>query len=210
MALAGLWTISAGNDENYSKREKIAIKGLPSAFLIVAGYVASGLLNRELVAYHEAGHTLALVYYPEHNVLDRVSINPFLSTGEVLAAPARDNKFVSDAQLFNRIICAVSGEIAEIERYGSQHKPVERTLSFDKAGAEMSARMLLKGRATDNAIKEVISEAKEISRSLLCEKRNELDALAEALLERKRLNRTEIYDVLQKEDPLNTVTDSSP
>ncbi len=67
----------------------------------------------KLTAFHESGHTLAVVYTPETNPLHKVTILPRGNTGGVTFMLPRDEQFETREMILADIDVAMGGRVAE-------------------------------------------------------------------------------------------------
>jgi cell division protease FtsH len=85
---------------------------------ILLGVARSGLVDpkeREVVAYHEAGHALAAHFTPGSDPLRKVSVVPRGSAGGVtIQMPAEDRGLYSRAYLLGRLVGMLGGRAAEV------------------------------------------------------------------------------------------------
>ncbi len=89
---------------------------------ILLGVARKGLVNpkeREVVAYHEAGHALAAHFTPGSDPLRKVSIVPRGSAGGVtIQMPEEDRGLYSRTYLLGRLVGMLGGRAAEVVAFG--------------------------------------------------------------------------------------------
>jgi cell division protease FtsH len=91
---------------------------------VVTGLERKGRLmnprEKEIVAYHECGHSLVAVMTPGADPVHRVSIIPrgFGSLGHTLQLPTEDRYLISHSDLLARIVVSLGGRAAEALVYG--------------------------------------------------------------------------------------------
>ena len=78
--------------------------------------------EKEMTAYHEAGHALVAMHVPEHDPLHKVTIIPRgRALGVTMSLPERDKYSYSNLELKARIAMAFGGRVAEELIYGAEH-----------------------------------------------------------------------------------------
>jgi cell division protease FtsH len=78
--------------------------------------------EKELTAYHEAGHALVAMYVPEHDPLHKVTIIPRgRALGLTFYLPESDRLSVSQKQLSSRVATAFGGRVAEEVIFGLEN-----------------------------------------------------------------------------------------
>src|SRR5690606_25839413 len=89
---------------------------------ILLGVARSGLVNpkeREVVAYHEAGHALAAHFTPGSDPLRKVSIVPRGSAGGVIIQMSEEDRgLYSRTYLLGRLVGMLGGRAAEVVAFG--------------------------------------------------------------------------------------------
>lgn len=173
--------------------------------------------EREITAYHEAGHALATLLLDPESRLSRVSIIPSTkgAAGYSMAVPP-DRMLLSFAQVEAHIGIALAGRAAEEVVFGSASVTTGAANDLAKA-TELAARMCLEwgmdseaglavrrmlspygasgGEAT---VRARLDKIYGMTRALLDEKRTALVALAEALLEKEWLDGDEAEAIARK------------
>ncbi|MCP4327778.1 MAG: ATP-dependent metallopeptidase FtsH/Yme1/Tma family protein [Alphaproteobacteria bacterium] len=78
--------------------------------------------EKEMTAYHEAGHALVAVYTPSHDPLHKVTIIPRgRALGVTMSLPERDKYALSKRELEAKIAMAFGGRVAEELIYGPEN-----------------------------------------------------------------------------------------
>ena len=110
---------------------------------ILLGTTRSGLMNpkeREVVAYHEAGHALVAHFTPGADPLRKVSIVPRgRALGVTVQTPEEDRHNYSRTYLLGRLAMLLGGRAAEITVYDEVTTGAENDL---KEAASLSRRMV--------------------------------------------------------------------
>lgn len=178
--------------------------------------IAEGEL--EVIAWHEAGHALAAELCPTHATTQRVTILSRGDTGGLALYGNQDRALTSQQQLHERMVVAMAGRASEQIRFGMissgaandleivngmARDAIERLGFSPRVGQIISvagARQVpLSGQtrqAIDEEIGRLVDDAYADAVALLADHRDELDALAGALLEREQLDRGEIDEIL--------------
>jgi cell division protease FtsH len=116
--LANLVNEAALNAARNNRKEIIPLDFEEALDKILLGVARSGLVDpkeREVVAYHEAGHALAAHFTPGSDPLRKVSIVPRGSAGGVtIQMPAEDRGLYSRAYLLGRLVGMLGGRAAEV------------------------------------------------------------------------------------------------
>jgi len=98
--------------------------------------------EKEMTAYHEAGHALVALYSPGHDPLHKVTIIPRgRALGVTMALPEKDRYAYSKLELEARIAMAFGGRIAEEVIYGTEN--VTTGASDDIRQATMLSRRMV-------------------------------------------------------------------
>jgi len=184
--------------------------------------------EKEIVAFHEAGHALVGWYLEHTDPVVKISIVPrgLAALGYAQYLPEERYLYTKEA-LLDRMTMAVGGRVAEeivfgkistgaqndLERitkmayamvadYGMSERIgyVSFNLSgrssesplFEKPYSEMTARII------DEEVKVLIDEVRKEAQALLKKKRNKLDELAHALLDKEVLGPKELVEILGK------------
>ena len=110
---------------------------------ILLGVARKGLVDpkeREVVAYHEAGHALAAHFTPGSDPLRKVSIVPRGSAGGVtIQMPEEDRGLYSRTYLLGRLVGMLGGRAAEVVAFGEITTGAENDL---KQATGLAKRMV--------------------------------------------------------------------
>ena len=177
--------------------------------------------EKKIVAYHEAGHAIAGWFLEHCDPLVKVSIVPrgMAALGYAQYLPKEQFLYTTE-QLLDSICMALGGRVAEdvvfgrvstgaqndLERitkmaydmvavYGMNEKIgrisfVERGDSFHKPYSDDTSRMI------DHEVRSYIDMAYERTKKLLIEKRDDLESVAQKLLEREIIFKTDLVALL--------------
>jgi cell division protease FtsH len=178
--------------------------------------IADGEL--EVIAWHEAGHALAAELCPTHTKAQRVTILARGDAGGLALYGNQDRALTSQQHLHERMVVAMAGRAAEQIRFGiissgaandleqvnnMAREAVERLGFSPRVGQIVSSagprQVPLSGetrRAIDEEIGRMVDAAYADAVALLTDHRDELDALAEALVAREQVDRGEIEELL--------------
>ena len=182
--------------------------------------------EREIVAYHEAGHAITGWFLRYTDPVVKVSIVPrgLAALGYAQYLPEERYLYTKEA-LIDRMTMAIGGRVAEeiifgristgaqndLERitkmayamvadYGMSEKigPV----SFNLSGSAAEGPIFQKpfsdktARIIDQEVKAIIDDVRERARALLKEQREKLEKMAKTLLEKEVLGAAELLDIL--------------
>src|SRR4051794_31187910 len=180
--------------------------------------------DRRRTAYHEGGHAIVGMLTPGADPVRKVSIIPRgMALGVTLSAPASDKFSYDEAYLRGKIKVALGGRVAEELVFGEITTGAESDIQQLTAIARrmvgrwgMSERVgpiavlpsddqgpLLPGASetsqttqelVDQEVRRLVDDAHHEVTMLLTERRESLDALARALLERETLDEDDAYD----------------
>jgi cell division protease FtsH len=176
--------------------------------------------ERELIAYHEAGHVLCAELSAEHEKAQRATIKPRGQAAGLALYGQTDRAIHSAQYLHERMLCALGGRAAEWVRYGKvstgaandleQVNRVARQaveeLGFSAATGQITLSGA-RGQASDRTREVIDGEVERILADAYAEAvhhleahRAKLDALAAALLACEDLSRIEIVAALAAAD----------
>ncbi|KAG1374879.1 hypothetical protein G6F61_008948 [Rhizopus arrhizus] len=176
--------------------------------------------SKKLTAYHEGGHALVAYYTPGAMPLHKATIMPRGSAlGMTVQLPEMDKDSFTKKEFIAQIDVCMGGRVAEELIFGEEnvtsgaHSDIVKATDVakrmvryygmsDKVGAISfdNEDMQLLSAQTKQLIESEISELVESSQArakrILTEHRDELDRLANALVEYETLDAQEIIDVL--------------
>jgi cell division protease FtsH len=186
--------------------------------------------EKEMTAYHEAGHALVALLIPEADPLHKVTIIPRgRSLGATQLLPAEDRHNISEKQLHARLTFALGGRAAEELVFDELSAGAENDL---KQATDLARRMITHwgmspqlgpvafhvgeehpflgreihersrdfsehtARIIDQEIGRILNEADQRAKRLLGTHRDQLDQLAQALVQREVLSQSEVEELL--------------
>jgi cell division protease FtsH len=173
--------------------------------------------ERRVIAYHESGHALCGELLPGVNRTHRISIIPRgTALGYTLHLPDEDRNLQTRAELIDEMTCLLGGRAAEQLVFGSittgaandlmRVAAISRSMIHEWAmGTSVSALQLAaEGGAVSDRTRELrdaeqqhlADEAMRRAVRLLTEHREQLDALAAALLGQEVLERADIDRIM--------------
>lgn len=190
--------------------------------------------EKELTAYHEAGHALVGLNMPKTDPLHKVTIIPRgRALGVTMNLPERDQLSMSETQMLSRLAMMYGGRIAEELIFGKENittgagndiqqatnlarKMVTEYGFSDKLGrlryadneeevflGHSVARQKNMSDATaaliDQEVRRLVEEAEDQARIILQEKSDQLEIIAQGLLEYETLSGTEVAALLRGE-----------
>lgn len=182
--------------------------------------------ERELTAYHEAGHAITALNCKNSDPIHKATIIPRgRALGLVMRLPENDKVSISRAKLHDDLIVAMGGRVAEEIIFG--HDKVTTGASSDIEQATKMARAMVTrwglsekigtidyseddskqysigkpysqetGKLIDQEIKNIIDLALNNAKDILTKKRKDLDILAQNLLKYETLTGNEIKDLI--------------
>lgn len=174
--------------------------------------------EREIVAYHEAGHALVNLYLQPHKRLHKVSIIPTgrSALGYTWAVNAEDRYLVGCDEYRSEIVALLGGRAAEALVFGEvtsgAHSDLKRAtklaelmvweLGMTSLGVPANYKelsLLSEGtrQRLDQEVEALMTEAYRQALELLERKRPELERLAKALLSHEVLYETEVQQVIR-------------
>jgi cell division protease FtsH len=186
---------------------------------VIAGVQSRRVLNdheKQVVAFHEAGHALCGELLPSVDRVHRISIVPRgQALGYTLNLPAEDRYLKTREELLDYMTVLLGGRVAEQVVFGAITTGASDDL---KRVAEISHQMVHDfamgtagiGRAPDGGVQlsettlrirdeerqDLIEEARRAAQRLIVAHRQQLDALARELLEREVLERDAIDEIM--------------
>jgi cell division protease FtsH len=163
--------------------------------------------ERELVAYHEAGHTIVHLQTTSLPPLYKVSIVPRgQALGVTTLLPDEDQNIHSKTVLLEELLVLMGGRAAEKTFYGSTTNGAGGDLDVARKIARrmihewgMGERLYYEPERQDaeNEINRLLQAADEQAHALIQAQKENTDKLAKALLERETLTREEVLRLLE-------------
>lgn len=170
--------------------------------------------EREMVAFHEAGHVLCAELCDEHEKAQRATIRPRGQAGGLALYGQVDRALHSTRYLHERLICALGGRAAEWVRYGKvstgaandlqQANAVARQAVQELGFSPRAGQMIISSggqgvrvsdstrQVVDREVERMVAEAYAEAVKLLQEHSGALESLAYSLLGQEDLDRLEI------------------
>ncbi|HEV2787713.1 MAG TPA: AAA family ATPase [Solirubrobacteraceae bacterium] len=176
--------------------------------------------ERRIVAYHEAGHAVLGFALPGAQVPHRVSVIPRTQTlGVVMTRDKEERLLRSRAMYIDQIAAFLGGHTAELlvfgdvtDGAGSDLRWVNRVarsmvadlgmadgygvIAHDDVDEDQPRHSEATARRIDDAVAQIVTEAQERARTTLSGLRDQLDAVATAVLEREVLTAEELESML--------------
>jgi cell division protease FtsH len=182
--------------------------------------------ERQVIAFHESGHAIAGWFLENTDPVVKVSIVPrgLSALGYAQYLPEERYLYSREA-LLDRMTMAIGGRVAEEIVFGSITTGAQNDLEritkmayamvvdygMSEAIGQVSFNLSRRGEdeplfdkpysdataeAIDREVKQIIDEARERARVLLRDKRDLLDQMAEALLDKEVLGPSELVEIL--------------
>ncbi len=176
--------------------------------------------DRRLTAYHEAGHAVAGLLLSGLDPVHKVTIIPReRSLGVTASLPERDRHTHAFSDLRARLVMLMAGRAAEEHILGAEHVTtgaggdiqhatriarrmvvrfgMSRRLGMVDLSAEEEPLAAHTARLVDEEIRRIIDEAYQDAHQLLEERRDLLDRIAAALLEKETLGRDDLRELVE-------------
>jgi cell division protease FtsH len=182
--------------------------------------------EREVVAYHEAGHALVAELCPSHDKTHRLSLRPRGRAAALAVTAARDRTLHSTRHVHEQLMVLLGGRAAERAVYGHVSSGAANDLeqanllarrAVTELGFSARAGQLVAdvaGRAVrlaeethrviDEEVERMIADAYRDAIAMIEEHRAQLDRLAGALVASEELDRPEIAAALSESRPRRT------
>ncbi|TGO83719.1 hypothetical protein BPOR_0602g00020 [Botrytis porri] len=178
--------------------------------------------EKEMTAYHEAGHALVLMFTPGTDPLHKVTIMPRGSAlGITFHLPAMDKYSMTLDEYESRLDVCMGGKVAEEIKYGPT-KVTSGVSSDLQTATSLAYSMVTRFGMSpelgnvdlmtnyehlsagtkllvESEVRRVIEEARLRAVKLIESKRKELDLLAKALVDYETLDREEAFKVVKGE-----------
>ncbi len=155
----------------------------------------------ERIAYHEAGHALVLIKLGRGHAIINASINP--ESGRFhYTSPFSTLKSLQD-----ELVIDYAGQAAEEVRYGTENyssgcaEDIEKVENIAKFIITKCQNPRLTEQDVCAAIEDLEDLSLEKSKNILIQNKDQLDVLAEALMQRITLTGAEMHEVLGLEVP---------
>ena len=183
--------------------------------------------ERRVVAFHEAGHAVCAELLPGVNRVHKISIVPRgQALGYTLNLPEEDRYLKTRDELINHMAVLLGGRAAEEAVFGAvttgaaddlhRVSDISRSMVHEYAmGTSISSlRLSAEGGAVSDRTRQLrdeeqqhlADEAHRIATRLVREHRDELDALAFALLRNEVLERADIERLMDRRAPAPPVS----
>jgi len=179
--------------------------------------------ERRVTAYHEAGHALVALYTPASDPIHKATIMPRgQALGMVVRLPKGDRSSLTRAKLEADLAVAMGGRVAEELVMGSGGTTTGAAVDIKQA-TRIARRMVMQwgmsdalgplayvdledgaepagetARLIDFEVKRIVEDAKDRAHAMLESRRDELDAVAAALLDRETLTAAEIVEAIER------------
>ncbi|MBT6528932.1 hypothetical protein HOL34_02425, partial [bacterium] len=179
-------------------------------------------LDREMTAYHEAGHTLINILLPDDlEPLHKVTIVPRgRALGVTFSLPERDKYSSNEAEMKALVAKLMAGRIAEELKFDKRATGAHN--DFEKATEIVQKMVRFYGMSEslgnvvykdndqfsdetvsliDQEVRRIVKECYDMAAKLLRDNRDKLDKIANGLLESELLSAAQVYALLDMEQP---------
>ncbi len=178
--------------------------------------------EKELTAYHEAGHALLMMHTPDHDPIHKATILPRgMALGMVQPLPENDSVSSNVEQYESKLAVGMAGKAAEELIYGA--KKVTSGASSDIKYCTQIARAMVKQfglspkvghifhesedgyppntsektkQLIDDEVKRLVDEGYEFAKKILNKHKDQLETLTKGLLEHETLSGKQIKHLL--------------
>jgi len=176
--------------------------------------------NRKLTAYHEGGHALVSLHVDGSHPIHKATIMPRgPALGMVVHRPEEDQTSSSKKQMLAQIAICMGGRAAEEIRFGFKNITSGASSDFEKATMIANAMVTKWGMSSkvgkvyhkdlknmssetknliDSEVQLILDQQFQLARSILEQHRDELELVANALLENETLTGEELKDLLKR------------
>ena len=178
--------------------------------------------DKRLTAYHEAGHAVVSKYLPTQDVVKEVSIIPRgMAGGYTMYRNNEDKYYISETEMKEKLISLMGGRAAEkialneistgasndlevameiarnmVTTYGMNDKIGPMSLNLKNEAYE---KLQLLGTDMQNTIgleiRKILDQAYQDAQSILRMHRDKLDAVAEVLMKKEKINEEEFNEI---------------
>jgi cell division protease FtsH len=172
--------------------------------------------EREMVAYHEAGHTIIHLQTSQLPPLYKVSIIPRgQALGVTTLLPDEDQNLQSKKFLLEELFVLMGGRAAEKTFYGSTTNGAAGDLDMARKIARkmihewgMGERLYYEPEQRDAEVEinRLLEKADNDAHSVIQAQKENTEKLAKALLERETLTRDEVLELLGMKESLVTAS----
>jgi cell division protease FtsH len=182
--------------------------------------------EKELTAYHEAGHAITAINSPNSDPIHKATIIPRgRALGLVMRLPETDRFSITRAKLHDDLVVAMGGRVAEeiifgydqittgassdisqatymaknmVIKWGLSDKLGNVDLSEDDSNKMFNTKSYSEATSQiiDQEVKRIIDEAYNKAKNILLTKNNDLHLLAKSLLEHETLTGEQIKTIL--------------
>jgi cell division protease FtsH len=168
---------------------------------VIAGVQSRRVLNaheKQVIAYHEAGHALCAELLPGVDRVHKVSIVPRgRALGYTLNLPAEDRYLKSREELIDHMTVLLGGRVAEVSRSMVHEYAMGTSITSRMVSAEGGAVSDRTRQLRDEEQQHLADEAMRGAVRIITEHRDKLDKLAHALLRNEVLERGDIDRIME-------------
>jgi len=176
------------------------------------GDVKYSMRNKELVAYHEAGHAVVGVLMPNYDKVRKVSIMPRGAAGGITFFQPSEDFFFTREYLYSQIMVALGGRVAEEIVYGPSRvttgaasdyamvyqiaREMVTTYGFGKNNFDYRHLSPESAMKVDDEIDTIVARAYADTKNLLEAYRDKLEALKDLLIDEEIVDGEKVYELL--------------
>ena len=176
--------------------------------------------EKEMTAYHEAGHAIAAYESPGHDPVYKITIIPRdRALGVTMYLPEDDKYSIKHKQLRAQLVSLMGGRAAEEVKYGEDNISTGASNDLERA-TELARNMITKWgfsetglisfrdrdydllsddtkEKIDNQVRDLLSKSYTRAKEILQEKKEKLEAVAAALVERETIDFAEFKEIME-------------
>ena len=189
--------------------------------------------EKEIIAYHEAGHALIGATLPKSDPVQKISIiSRGQAGGYTLSAPSKDKRLLPKSYFIDELSVFLGGYISEKLKYGEvttgASNDLDRATTMARnlvtrygmselgprtfghkeeivfLGKEMHEEKNYSEQTAENIdtqVSKFIENAYQVTEKILQDKKEALDKLVKALVEKETIEQKEFYQIIGKELP---------
>jgi len=180
--------------------------------------------EKEMTAYHEAGHAIAAYETPGHDPVYKITIIPRdRALGVTMYLPEDDRYSISQQELRAQLISLMGGRAAEEVTYGEDNISTGASNDLERA-TELARNMVTKWgfsstglisfrdhdidlysddtkEKIDEQIRDLLLKSYYRAKEILTDRNDKLKAVAEALIEQETIDFSEFKEIMENGEP---------
>jgi cell division protease FtsH len=181
--------------------------------------------EKEMTAYHEAGHAIAAYDMPGHDPVYKITIIPRdRALGVTMYLPGEDKYSIKQHELKAQLVSLMGGRAAEEEVYGEENISTGASNDLERA-TELARNMVTKWgfsntglisfrdhdydllsddtkELIDNQVREKLEWAYSRAKEILSDRREKLNAVATRLIDKETIDFDEFKEIMEDDGTL--------